>query len=362
MLAETDFGSFEQRDWRSETETDEIRFAVIGVGGYARNYILPAIRDSDYCNVTTLVSGNPEKARTVGEAFDVGRIVTYDQFHDGVGVEDYDAIYVATPPARHLPFVESAAAFDKHVLCEKPLEVNAKRAERLVTACDDAEVRLMVAYRLQTDPVMRGVRDLIIDGHIGDVTQIHGDFAYSILDVRSRDHWRMDPDLSGGGVLMDVGIYPINMSRFFLGVDPIATLAMASYRDTGSENVDEHVAFQLAFPNGITASLTASHDSHRLTRIQLLGTAGRVSIEPAFGIAKETDVLVEAGDARLEIAPPFVNEIVEQCDYFATKVDSDTRIEPDGWGGVVDLQTVESVYESANTGSRVEIPSPDLPR
>ncbi|WP_246045708.1 Gfo/Idh/MocA family protein [Halorussus ruber] len=254
------FSEFAARDWEEEsggTDADgPIRLALVGLGGFARDHVLPALSGeatgptdrTSFCEITALVSGSPEKAERVADEYDVGRTLTYDEFEAGEGVEAFDAVYVAGPNALHLDYATTAAAHGKHVLCEKPIEVSADRAREMVRVCEDAGVTLMVGYRPQIDPATRRLREMVRDGVLGDPVQFHGGFTGHILEEGSADQWRLDPDLSGGGALMDVGVYPLNAARFLLDAEPTAAQAATSSPDPEFSGVDEHVAFQLEFP------------------------------------------------------------------------------------------------------------------
>jgi len=148
--------------------------------------------------------------------------VTPAEFRAGAVVDEYDAVYVATPNATHLEYVAAAAEQGKAVLCEKPLEATLDRSRRLVAACRDAGVPLMAGYRMQTDPAVRRLRDLLEAGVAGDVIHVHATMSQTMLGELGSDHdqWRLDSELSGGCALMDLGVYPLNTIRFVLGADP----------------------------------------------------------------------------------------------------------------------------------------------
>lgn len=219
---------FDRRDWQETTETDDpIRFAMIGVGWWTREQAMPAVANAKLCETTVLVSGDREKATEVATTTEtVEHALTYEEFHDGVARDAYDAVYIVTPNARHLPFVETAATFEKAILCEKPMEATIARAERIVDICDEHDVTLMVAYRMHTEPAVRRAKDLIDQGVIGDPLFIHGNMTEPILElVPNPDQWRLDSELSGGCAVMDIGLYPLNTSRFLLEEDPFAFVA-----------------------------------------------------------------------------------------------------------------------------------------
>lgn len=349
------FENFEERDWQT-TEEGEVRFALVGLGQFVRESVLPAMGETDFCEVTTFVSGSPAKARRLAEEYGVEIRLDYDEFHQGEQSEAYDAVYVGGPNAFHLDYAQSAADHGKHVLCEKPIETSADRAREMVTACEEAGVTLMVAYRPQLEPGMRRVREMVRDGVFGDPVQIHGWFTGHVLGYDpDPDQWRLDPDLAGGGALVDVGVYPLNASRFLLDADPLAAQATTLSPDEMFAGVDQHVTFQLEFPDAVTASCTASYAAHPNDRISLVGTEGKVVLHPAFNAEVNPTLTVEIGDERFEYTGEFVNEVAEEFDYFAHCVLTDATPDPDGRDSVADMATVEAIYESAETGQKVEV-------
>ncbi|UPW00178.1 Gfo/Idh/MocA family oxidoreductase [Halorussus gelatinilyticus] len=367
MDLDAHFESFAARDWQTADE-GTVRVALVGLGEFSRDHVLPALAGeaegtgsdaptdrTSFCDITALVSGSPEKAESVADRYDVGRTLSYEEFEAGEGVDSFDAVYVAGPNALHLDHARTAARLGKHVLCEKPIETSAERAREMVRACEDAGVTLMVGYRPQVEPAMRRLRDLIRDGVLGDPVAFHGWFTGHILDGAGPDQWRLDPDLAGGGALMDVGVYPLNAVRFLLDADPVAAQATTSAPDAEFEGVDEHVAFQLEFPEGATASCTASYRAQADDRLRIVGTEGQAALNPAFDSEIRPELTLEVGDERVAYTGPYVNEVAEEFDYFAHCILTDARPDPDGRDSVADMEAVEAIYESAETGRRVEI-------
>lgn len=144
---------FTERDWETDETDGSIRFALVGLGWWTMDVVVPAIEQSDYCETTVLVSSSTEKAERLADENNVESGITYDEFHDGAAVEKYDAVYIGTPNAYHLDYVETAADLEKAVLCEKPLEATVERAEQLVEAADEADIPLMTAYPVATRSV-----------------------------------------------------------------------------------------------------------------------------------------------------------------------------------------------------------------
>lgn len=338
------------RDW--DTDPDgEVQLAVVGLGNYARSVSIPAIEAAQYCTFTVGVSGTPATRKTVAETHGV-ETLSYEAYADGAASEAYDAVYIATPNRLHLPHAETAADLGKDVLCEKPLEATVERAERLVEACETAGVTLMTAYRMQTDPAVRALRRAIADGALGTVTRVTGGFTFDVLGgERGADQWRLDEHLAGGGALMDVGVYPLNTSRYLLDAEPVAV-----WGETRSsppfETVDEHVDFGVAFP-ACVGQFTASFSGQADARLAVYGTDGIVEVRQAFQPRGDRRVIVDADGRRAVLEGHGADETREEFAYFAHCLLTDRRPEPDGRDGLADCTAMTAVYEAATTGTRV---------
>jgi xylose dehydrogenase (NAD/NADP) len=349
---------FERRDWETTTDLEPVRFAMIGLGWWTRDEAIPATEDSEVCETTVVVSSDREKSEAVVAETPAETALTYDEFHDGAATQLYDAVYVATPNATHLEYVESAAEFDTAVLCEKPMAASAERARQMVAACEDADVPLMVAYRMQTEPAVRRARELVAEGAIGDPRLVHGSMSQRLLEMFSDpDQWRLDPDLAGPGAsVTDLGIYPLNTARFVLDADPVAVSAFARSESEGFEDVpDEAATFQVRFDDGTLAACSASQNAHDTGLFKIVGTEGQIGIEPVFSGQAHQGFALELGESRAEVAYEQPDQMLEEFDYFAHQLRTGGEIHPDGRHGLVDTETIEAVYESAETGSVVEL-------
>jgi xylose dehydrogenase (NAD/NADP) len=340
------------RDW--DTDPDgTVRFAVVGTGGFARHLALPAIRDSDYAEVTTLVTGSPDDRADLAAEYDA-EAIDYDAYAAGERDDAYDAVYVVVPNRLHLPNVVAAADLGKHVLCEKPLDATLERAEQLVTACEDAGVTLMTAYRMQTDPVVRRLREFVAAGGLGDVVRVAGEFTFPVLaGSYGPDHWRLDAEMAGGGALYDVGVYPLNTARFVLDQEAVAvsgtTYASGPFEAGGT---DERTAFHAEFPGGVVGSFSASFSGAADSTFVVHGTDGKATLENAFVPRRDRTLRVTRGGATVTLEGAGTNEVREEFDYFAHCVLTGTDPEPDGADGLADMRAMDAVYEAAAEGTR----------
>ena len=341
------------RDWETDVSGGPLRMAIVGLGWFGADVGFSAIERSEHCAVSVVVSGDAAKADRIAENHDLTAGITYDEYHDGQAADAYDAVYVTTPNARHLPMVDTAANLGKHILCEKPMEATLERARTMVDVCAAAGVDLMVAYRMQTTPEIRRLRELIANGAIGTPVHAEGTFTFHINP--GPDTWRVDPSLAGGAALLDIGVYPINTLRFVLDADPIALSAHAVSESAGFEDVvDEHVTVNLEFPGGTTAACHASFNAHPENRLRIVGTNGRIELDPVFDVQADRTLELDTTDGRLSVGTN-VDEMVEEFDYFACGVLGDTEIEPDGLDGLTDMEILDATFEAAATGERIEL-------
>lgn len=344
----TEYGQFEKRDWDDEVIDGNVSFAVVGLGGFTREWVLPAIEDSDYAETSCLVSGDQSKARELADESGISVALTYDQYRNGKHSEAYDAVYIATPNATHLGLVEAAAEHGKDVLCEKPMEVSATRSEQMVATCEDAEVSLMIAYRIHFEPAIRWARSLIEGGVIGEPVHVHGSMSQHLFEMISPDpdQWRLNNEMSGGAALIDLGIYPLNTTRFLLGADPISVDGITRSPTEEFTDVDEHVSFTVEFEGGVLGSYSASQAAIKSGHLHVTGTGGELRLEPVF--FGEIEATVRDGMRETTTEFEEGNAIREEFDYFASRVLTGRTIEPDGRHGLVDMLAIDDIYESAN--------------
>lgn len=349
------------REWTA-TGDGRLRVAVVGLGWWSREFALPALAAAENCESVAAVSGSAEKRAAASEAWNLDAALSYREFADGAAVEEYDAVYVCTPNAVHREHVESAARHGKAVCCEKPLAVSTEDATAMVGACEDADVPLFVAYRLQTDPAMRRLRELVRGGALGEPLQLHAHMSQPLLDMgEDGGGWRLDPELVGPGAsVTDLGIYPLNSARFLLGEDPERVSATMRSESAAFDAVpDEHATFTLAFPSGATAQCSVSQNAQLTGHLQVVGTDGSLTLDGAFFGNERQRLRVRRGTetATATWTPP--DQMREVFAVFAEQVLTDDDIDPDGEHALADVATTAAVYEAAKQGQAVAVDLPE---
>ena len=354
-VRDIDFDGLAEHDWE-RTDGEPVRFAMIGLGWWTREQAIPAVEEADGAETTVLVTSSPEKAADLADELDsVTATLSYDEYADGDAADEYDAVYVCTPNALHRDHVEAAADHDKAVLCEKPLEANVEDAEALVEACEAAGVPLMVAYRVVTAPAARRARELIADGAIGEVVNVLGHMSDTVLDSVGPDSWRLDPDLSGGTTINDIGIYPLSTIGFVLDETPRAVQATTTAAQEAFEGVDEHAAFTLEYSDSLLAACTVSHSADVTSSLRFVGTEGELALEGVFFPGTEKVLRLSRGGTEAEFRPDAPNQMTAEFEYFVDHLRGDADFEPDGQMGIDDMRVIEALYDSAETGERVEL-------
>jgi xylose dehydrogenase (NAD/NADP) len=350
--------SFTRRDWQAVEGGGRVRIAMIGLGWWTIEEAIPAVEETDHCETTVVVSSTPAKAERVADGTEtIEHAITYDEFHDGRAADAYDAVYICTPNAFHLSYVETAAEFGKAILCEKPMAATVETAEEIVATVADHDVPLMVAYRMHTEPAVRRGRELIREGAIGEPVFAEGNMSQTMLEfIDDPDQWRLKEDLSGGASLMDIGIYPLNTTRFLLDVDPIrASGTTASRSEHFSDVPDEFAAFQIDFESDVWGVYTASQNAYQESHVRITGTEGQLRLEPAFFPWTDRELHLETEHGGTTIEFEQVNQMVEEFEYFADCVISGRTPHADGEHGLVDMYALDAIYEAGETGTTVDI-------
>jgi predicted dehydrogenase len=333
-----------------QTSQKPIGFAPVGLGNIS-NTFMEAIANSKTCKVTGLVTGHPkEKGEKYSALYNVPKssIYTYETYDRILDNKDIDAVYIGLPNSMHAEYTIRAAQAGKHVLCEKPMAISSAECRQMIDACKAHNVKLMIAYRLQYDPFWKKVKDMVAAGDIGDVINIHGGYwGYQALGA-----WRIDRKLSGGGSLMDLGIYPLNITRYILGEEPATFFANVATRDKQSgrfTTVEESVEWTMKFPSGVLAShgsTYAGRGGPSLLRIN--GNKGYLQLDACYTYDGAHLTGATTKGKLDEIDPgkrPF--QFTNEAEHFAECVRSNRQPRTPGEEGLKDLIAIEAIYKAA---------------
>src|SRR4026209_2720780 len=200
--------------------TEKVRWGILSTANIALKKVIPAMQRSSLCQVTAIASRDPAKARESADALGIPN--AYGSYEELLLDDSVEVFYNPLPNHLHVPWTLKAAEAGKHVLCEKPIALNAEEARALIDARDRYGVRIQEAFMVRTHPQWLETRRLIRSGRIGKLRSITGFFSYFNPHP---ENIRNQLEL-GGGALMDIGCYPITMSRFMFEAEPRRVLGL----------------------------------------------------------------------------------------------------------------------------------------
>lgn len=323
---------------------------LMGLGKYSRGELAPAFQHAQLCRFAGVITGDPAKgaawAREFG--FPERNVWGYDQVGQLAGHPDVDIIYVVTPNGLHAEHTVAAARAGKHVICEKPLASTAAECDRMLAACARAGVRLSVGYRLQFDPYHADLERLARGAELGPLPRLSGEHSWTF---RQRA-WRIERTLSGGGPLMDVGIYVIQAACRATGALPVAVTAreLPKTRPDLFNEVEETIEWTMEFPGGVTCTSASSY-ARDVAFFRAEGPGGWLHLAPAYayrGLALQT--------SRGPIEHRPVPQQSRQLDDFSTGILTGRPDPVPGTMGRNHAAVVDAVYvSSAQGGTRVVV-------
>ncbi len=340
-------------------EPRKIGYAIVGLGQLALEQILPAFSRAHISQPVALVSGHLDKALQVAEAYQVRPEAIYNYENYDKMAEDprIEAVYVVLPNSMHAEFTIRALKAGKHVLCEKPMAANPAECEQMIAAAQQAQRKLMVAYRLMFEPMTNTAKALLEQGAFGKMKT----FASSNCQTTNAPNIRLSAKLAGGP-LGDIGIYSINTARFLLGEDPVEVTATAHQPadDPRFREVPESAVFTLRFPSGVLASCDCSFSSTESRRWRAHCTQGYLEMDPAFsyhGLRLRTkDGGSDQGDTRVsELVQPEKNQFALEMDHFSECLIQNKEPRATGHIGLVDMKIIAALQESIKTGRTVKV-------
>jgi predicted dehydrogenase len=341
---------------------DRVGFAVVGLGRLALEEIIPAFGASKKARLVALVSGTPEKASQVAREHGVksSSIYSYDNYESIRDNPEIKAVYIVLPNAMHADYTIRAAKAGKHVLTEKPMTTSVSDAQRMIDACAQAGVKLMVAYRCQYEPYNRALIEAVQAKRTGPVGMIDTCNYQNQADI---GQWRLKKALSGGGSLPDVGLYCLNSSRAVLGEEPeqVWATAWSPPGDPRFKEVEANVSFTMRFPSGAIVNASSSYALHESRQLWVHGPENDMHLANAFGyVGQELTVSRQEGDVTHSDRHvlPVKNQFTVELDHMATCITQGVQPHTPGEEGLQDQRIIEAIYQSIQTGRPVKLTQP----
>jgi predicted dehydrogenase len=331
------------------TNKEKLGVALVGLGRYSEGQLGPALLQTQHCRLAAVVSGSAEKREQWRAKYKLKEesLYGYDDFDRIANDADIDIIYVVLPNSMHADFVFRAAKAGKHVICEKPMATSVEDCRKMIHACKEAGVKLSIGYRLHFDPFNKEMMRLGQDEIFGPVRNVLLDDSMKI----EKWEWRLDKSLSGGGPLMNNGVYCVQAAIYIVGDMPLSVqaefLPVTNKKFFGS--VEEGIRWEMEFAGGKKAYCVSSYSKDgNLMRAN--AGKGWFELEPAYeykGLKGNTS----EGAMNFES----INQQAAQMDDFARCIKENIESKVPGEMGLRDVEIMTAIYESAQTGKRVKL-------
>ena len=333
-------------------EPKVLRVPIMGLGSYGAR-VADAMKDCSRAKLVGVISGTPSKIESWKAKYGLPaqNCYTYDTVAQLKNNKDIDAVYVITPNALHKEHTLAVAKAGKHVICEKPMAINAQEGEEMIAACKAAGVQLLIGYRMHFEA---NTLDIVKKQRAGEFGKTHFFQGLSGFVIGDPSQWRLNKALAGGGAMMDIGIYSINGARYMLGEEPIWVTAQETKTDPikFKEGVDETITFQMGFPSGATASCLSTYSLNYLDKFFLSGTKGFAEMQPSTGYGP---IKAKTNSGPLEHT--HVTHQTTQMDEMAAIIlDGKQPLIPvDGEEGLKDMRIVDAIYKAVKTGQKISM-------
>ena len=338
------FGSTERKE-------KKLGVALVGLGSYSTYQLAPALLDTKHCYLAGIVTGTKEKEAIWKNKYALAEdcIYNYENFDQIINNPKIAIVYVVLPNSMHANFCIRAAKAGKHVICEKPMAMNVAECDAIMKACTDNSVKLSVGYRMQSDPHTQELKRYVSENIFGAVNFVSSDAGY--ISRGNPDQWRLNKALSGGGALMNMGVYSIQTSIYGTGSNPTSVTAQEfSTRPDYFKDTDETITAQFEFPNGAVGHMMTSHNVNG-NRLKVACEKGWIELDPAHSYGP----ISGRTSGGKEIKFPHQSQMALQMDDFSKHILLGTKNLVPGEMGKRDLIIVEAIYKSIKENGKKQL-------
>lgn len=329
----------------------KLGIALIGLGGYSSGQLGPALLQTKNCYLAGIVTGTPAKEKIWSDRYKIpaGNIYNYENFDRIADNKAIDIVYVVLPIFMHKEFTIRGAKAGKHVICEKPMALNAQECREMIDACKQADRMLSIGYRLHFEPFNMEMMRLGQQKVYGKVQTI--DCANGYTWGGNNRTWRLSKAMAGGGGLMDMGVYAVQGARYVTGEEPVfVTAKEEKLRPELFNEVDETIYFELEFPGGIIAKGTSSYNKD-LNHLKAKAEKGWFELTQAYRYGG-MEGATKDGPMKFD---PNVNQQALHMDDFASCIINNKATRVPGEEGLKDMKVIDAIYRSIASGKKEAI-------
>ncbi|CAM3178509.1 Gfo/Idh/MocA family oxidoreductase [Paenibacillus lupini] len=329
----------------------KLKWGILGCAGIAKRAVIPGLHLSELNEAAAIASRDGEKAKQTADELNIP--TAYDSYEALLADSSIDVIYIPLPNHLHKEWAIRAAEAGKHILCEKPLALNAHEAAEMAEAADKAGVLLSEAFMYRYHPRYQTIKDLIASGAIGEVRGIRSAFTFNnpndSKNVRFRKEW-------GGGSIYDVGCYPLNAARLLLGKEPQAVTVNAFFSPE-HDDVDMMASGLVEFEGDVSLTFDCGMWAAFRNPLEVLGTDGIIEVPSAFvtPTPESSHIYLTANGERRQIEVPYVNSYTAQADSLYHSITNGTPLTFQTSDAISNMKVIDACLLSARERTRVTL-------
>ena len=322
-----------------------VQWGVLGVSGHYRLRCSAPLRRAQGMEMRGVASRSLDRARAAAAEF--GMPEAYGSYEDLLKDPAIDAVYIPLPNHMHLEWIKKSADAGKHILCEKPLGLNAAEVQEAIDYTTKKGVLLMEAFMYRLHPQWVTARELGEIGEIGAVNAVQGHFFYNNQDP---DNIRNRSDAGGGGIL-DIGCYAVSSARFMVGREPERVVSAIDWdRSFGTDRLASGI---LDFGDGVQATFTVGTQTYSQQKVQVFGTGGTLRVELPFNAYPDVPLAVHVetgvGHRRIERGPADQYQI--QFEAFSEAVRTGGPVPTPIEDALANQKVLDALFRSGKSGS-----------
>ena len=328
---------------------DKICWGILSTANIGVGKVIPGMQKGEYCEISAISSRDFQKAKEAANKLNIQK--AYGSYEELLNDPEIDAVYNPLPNDMHVPWTIKALQAGKHVLCEKPIGMNAEEADLLLNTTQKyPDIKVMEAFMYRFHPQWVKTKSMVKEGKIGEVKNIQSFFSYFNINP---DNIRNKVE-NGGGALMDIGCYCISFPRFILDREPVRVISTI---DLDPEmKTDRLTSGILDFSFGVTAGFTCSTQLMPYQRVNIIGTSGRIEVEIPVNTPpnEKAKILLFTKEKNEEIVFDPVDQYTIQGDAFSKAILENTEVPTPLYDAVNNMKVIDAIIKSSETNDWVK--------
>ncbi|WP_105617520.1 Gfo/Idh/MocA family protein [Vallitalea okinawensis] len=326
----------------------KMKIGVLGVSGHFFLRCCLPLQHSNQIEVYAIASRNKEKAKKASKEWNIP--VFYDSYDQLLQDKKIEAVYIPLPNHMHAEWIKKCADAGKHIICEKPLALDADEAKVVAAYVKERNVKLMEAFMYRFHPKWNRAKEIVKTGGIGRVTAIHSIFTYNNKDSKNIRNIKA----YGGGALYDIGCYAISTARYLLDEEPRKVIALAEEDQEFSTDVLTSGILDFGTARCLFTVGTQTSNQQEVT---IYGTGGKITVTIPFNDFPDVkgNIIVETGLGKRKVEFDPVDQYRLEFEAFASAIKNDSNVPITPEESIKNIHVMDAVRESYETGKWIKL-------